>query len=111
MDILDTPGDWVQLILSAVFIFGLVRTLTSTIMTEEQSQVIGLGILGFIFWYTVYDYDLVIGYLSGCGLLIIYCVIQNNRYSGEKESKHTSSMLIGFFLGLMWLAKIIFFFK
>ena len=113
MDILDTPGDWVELIVSAAFVFGLVIVLHNTILKDSQAQLIGVGVLGAIFWYNVFDYDLILGYLVGSILLIIYGVVQINRFKEDKEieKKYSAMMLFAFLLRLVWITKIICYFK
>ena len=114
IDIVDTPGDWVQLFLMAAFVFGLVLFVSYRITTPKSGNgIIALGVYGLIFWPTVYDYDLVLGGLVGCIALIIFGVIQTRRFPDEKsyENPYSEITLTGFLLGLMWLAKIIFFFK
>lgn len=114
IDILDTPGDWMQLFLMAAFVFGLVLFVSYRITNPKSgNSIIALGVYGLIFWPTVYDYDLVLGGLVGCIALIMFGVIQIRRFPDEKsyENPYSEITLTGFLLGLMWLAKIIFFFK
>lgn len=114
IDILDTPWDWVQLFLMAGIVFGLVLFVSLKITdTKSGNGIIALGVYGLIFWPTVYDYDLILGGLVGCIALIVYGVIQTRRFPDEKtnENPYSEITFTGFLLGLMWLAKIIFFFK
>ena len=45
MDILDTTGDWIELVVSAGFLFGLVIISSGMLMKNKAPQLIGVVII------------------------------------------------------------------
>ena len=114
MDILDTPGDWIELIVSAGFLFGLVIISSGMLMKNKAPQLIGVVIISFLLWTQVYDYDLVLGYLLGSVLLVFYSGKQagyRNKDDAPQENRYVGVLLMGAAVGVVMLVKIIFFFK
>jgi len=115
MDILDTTGDWIELFLSAGFLFSLVIISSGLLMKNKAPQLIGVIIISLILWTQVYDYDLVLGYLIGSILLLLYSGKQANKYSNIDDSsqanRYMGALLMGGAVGLLMFVKIIFFFK
>ena len=115
MDILDTTGDWIELILSAGFLFSLVIISSGLLMKNKAPQLIGVIIISLILWTQVYDYDLVLGYLLGSILLVLYSGKQASKYSNIdnsfQENRYMGALLMGGAVGLLMFVKIIFFFK
>ena len=115
MDILDTPGDWIELIVSAGFLFGLTIISSGMLMKNKAPQLIGVVIISFILWTQVYDYDLVLGYLLGSVLLVFYSGKQAGHYRNKddapQENRYVGALLMGAAVGVVMLVKIIFFFK
>ncbi len=79
MDILDTFGDWIQMIVAIVgffigagFLSGLIKNIILPI------------ILGVIMWSAVYDYDLVIGFLIGGGLSSLAALLALGKNNGPR---------------------------
>ena len=115
MDILDTSGDWIQLIVSAGFLFGLVILSSSLLMRYKAPQLIGVVIISFFLWTQVFDYDLVLGNLLGSVLVIFYSGKQTNHYHNQEnaaqENRYMGALLMGAAVGIVMLVKIIFYFK
>ena len=74
MDILDTGGDWLQLF-AAIAGFFMVNGFFSGFF----KNIIWTVIAAIILWSTVYDYDLVIGYLIGGGLSAGFAANEMNK--------------------------------
>lgn len=71
MDILDTFGDWVQLLLCIGFMLTInqaVIAFTRAIFPMNYIYTFGLY---YLLWSQVYDYDIVIGFLVGGILSLI----------------------------------------
>ena len=115
MDILDTSGDWIELVVSAGFLFGLVIISSGMLMKNKAPQLIGVVIISIILWTQVSDYDLVLGYLLGSVLLVFYSGRQasyyHNRDDASQENRYMGALLMGGAVGVLMLVKIIFFFK
>lgn len=115
MDILDTTGDWIELIVSAGFLFGLVIISSGMLMKNKAPQLIGVVIISLLLWTQVYDYDLVLGYLLGSVLLVFYSGRQASAYrdkeDASQENRYMGALLMGAAVGVLMLVKIIFFFK
>tara|TARA_Y100001978_G_C23275409_1_gene237811 strand:- start:62 stop:427 length:366 start_codon:yes stop_codon:yes gene_type:complete len=121
MDILDTTGDWIELILSAfilfyftIKIFGL---LIGILMKREtpQLQVVFALIISSILWTQVYDYDLILGYLIGSVALVVYSFKKVRFYldhnNSIQENKYIGTLLTGCIVFIVMVLKIVFFFE
>ena len=86
MDILDTGGDWVQLFGFAIATFFLTGMITQTI-AHITHAIFAWGVLAFSLWISVYDYDIVLGYLLGSfiSLIVIAMGININKKYGEYD--------------------------
>jgi len=115
MDILDTTGDWIELLVSAGFLFGVVIISSGMLMKNKAPQLIGVVIISLLLWTQVYDYDLVLGYLLGSVLLVFYSGRQASIYrdkdDASQENRYMGALLMGAAVGVLMLVKIIFFFK
>ena len=78
MDILDTPGDWIQLglwIIYALFVSGGILGFCRHIIGSFLTTVAMCALM----WYNVYDYDTILGLSIGSVLgAILYNNIAND---------------------------------
>ncbi len=104
MDILDTTGDWIELVVSAGFLFGLVIISSGMLMKNKAPQLIGVVIISLLLWTQVYDYDLVLGYLLGSVLLVFYSGRQASIYrykdDASQENRYMGALLMGAAVGV-----------
>ena len=115
MDILDTFGDWIELIISACLLFSLVVISSGMLVKNKTSLSIGVILTSFILWTQVYDYDLVLGHLLGSVLLVIYSGNKvrgyNNQGDTAQEYRYMGALLMGAAFGSVMFVKVVFFFK
>ena len=111
MDILDTFGDWVQLFLcigGTWFLLPALHQFYTRLLGLPNLILISLII--WVAWKSVYDYDLVIGYLIG-GILAAIQGSYNARVGGDRafEAAGTSAVITGVLLTITMIIKIVLF--
>ena len=120
MDILDTFGDWMQLVGFAILCYAIINFVFGAFQTSSNIILFGfLVIITYILWVNVYDYDIVLGYILGAVLTLLNSVGHINKintygtwkgfseYSGKKGfvwAVYSSISVIG-----VMVAKIVLF--
>ena len=105
MDILDTGGDWLQLILAIVASLTVLPVYTGAIR-----NILGVGIgriiLGAGMWHFVYDYDIILGFLIGCVLeLLLSMVAKTSHFSKLAGELRVNSLIV---IGIMIIKIVLF---
>ena len=118
LDLLDTFGDWIQLIFATIaFIIG--HTFLSSIAGGLSSTNKGLYtiapwvylfVIVKVMWITVYDYDLVVAYLLG-GILSAVFGVAGSPMDRTLPAVHATGNIVitGLAVSITMIVKIILF--
>lgn len=68
MDILDTFGDWLQLFGFAFLYYSIANLAAGAWGHSKFMQVVVVIVINYILWISVFDYDIVLGYILGAAI-------------------------------------------
>ena len=110
MDLLDTPGDWVQLTGCIAGMYFIPPLITEALKNTKAPQIALAAVASYLASVTVYDYDLILGYLLGSifGAWAQRSSKMVDSRTGDQnvEPKTKQSTWINFGVGLVMIWKI-----
>ena len=112
MDLLDTSRDWLQLAGCIAGMYFIPPLVTEAFKDTKIPQIAFIAVASYVAWVTVYDYDLIFGFLFGAFFAASAELMRRKRHHGktnDNEKTANSEILLNFSVAAIMLVKVVLF--